>query len=81
MTSSSPSAYVVNVCPQCYQQQGEVSTTHTGDCPNLGKIFASHSVEVVSVGDVAQWMDEQYGTPDADRFLEEFSVIERLRRA
>ena len=75
-----PRAYVVNICPECLQQQGEVSTTHTGECPNMGKIFAYRAVEVVPVGDVAQWMDETYGTPDSDEFLEEFSVIERLRR-
>lgn len=39
--------WVVNICPECRQQQGEASATHTGDCPNLGKIFAYHAVTVV----------------------------------
>ena len=28
--------------------------------------------ERVPVGDVAAWLDENYGTPDADRFLAAF---------
>lgn len=45
------------------------------DCSLLGKIFGVRVAEVVSIHDVAVWLDENYGTPDADEFLAEFALL------
>lgn len=68
---------MVEFCPECKGQISGRSAWHRGDCPNRDKVFAIVQVEAVPVGDVAQWLDENYGTPDADRFLREFSVDAR----
>lgn len=50
-TDGSLEFWFVSVCPECRQQQGETSTTHTGDCPNRDKMFVPLTFPVVSWGD------------------------------
>ena len=38
-----PDWYVVNVCPECWQQDN----AHIGGCPNVYRVFAFHQVRVV----------------------------------
>lgn len=43
--------FVVRLCPECRAQQEYGSATHTGDCPNLGKMFSTLEFPAVSYGD------------------------------
>jgi len=56
------------VCPDCGEER------YGYPCWNCKSGKSGERVAVVPVGDVAQWLDENYGTPDADRFLRDFNA-------